>query len=404
MSLNIRPFRALRAKNHLVKKVVMPAFDNLNAEDISKIIKNSKWNFLNVISPEAFYPGISKKLSKKHSLDHLSAMIDEKIIFQEEKESFYIYQLEKYNKSQFGIVASIDINKKNPMILKHEKTLDARCDRILRTTRNTNIQVGPVYFSHKSKTNLSSIYNRYKKIKPLYNFQTSGGTIHSLWKVDKDKDIKLIEENLKKIDKLYIADGHHRFSSMEKLYTQYGNKNKIKKCIPLLSVIFDKNNINILSYNKVIKFKKWNYDQFILLLKKQFNKFEISNFKQPSKRGEVSIYCNNKWHNLNIRKNNILKKSKKTDSEIIENLVLKNILLKKMELKIVEKTHVPGKFGAQFLEEKVDLTIADVAFFICPMTMHEIMSVADAGKIVPPKSTFFDPKPIDGLVTLLMKE
>ena len=80
MSLNIRPFRALRAKNHLVKKVVMPAFDNLNAEDISKIIKNSKWNFLNVISPEAFYPGISKKLSKKHSLDHLSAMIDEKII------------------------------------------------------------------------------------------------------------------------------------------------------------------------------------------------------------------------------------------------------------------------------------------------------------------------------------
>ena len=99
MSLNIRPFRALRAKNHLVKKVVMPAFDNLNAEDISKIIKNSKWNFLNVISPEAFYPGISKKLSKKHSLDHLSAMIDEKIIFQEEKESFYIYQLEIYNKS-----------------------------------------------------------------------------------------------------------------------------------------------------------------------------------------------------------------------------------------------------------------------------------------------------------------
>ena len=173
MSLNIRPFRALRAKNHLVKKVVMPAFDNLNAEDISKIIKNSKWNFLNVISPEAFYPGISKKLSKKHSLDHLSAMIDEKIIFQEEKESFYIYQLEKYNKSQFGIVASIDINKKNPMILKHEKTLDARCDRILRTTRNTNIQVGPVYFSHKSKTNLSSNYNKYKKIKPLYNFQTS---------------------------------------------------------------------------------------------------------------------------------------------------------------------------------------------------------------------------------------
>ena len=81
MSLNIKPFRALRAKNHLVKKVIMPAFDNLNASDLSKIMKNSKWNFLNVISPEAFYPGISKKLSKKYSLDHLSSMIKENIVF-----------------------------------------------------------------------------------------------------------------------------------------------------------------------------------------------------------------------------------------------------------------------------------------------------------------------------------
>ena len=92
MSLSIKPFRALRAKSHLVKKVVMPAFDNLNASDLSKIMKNSKWNFLNVISPEAFYPSISKKLSKKYSLDHLSSMIKENILIQEKKESFYIKQ------------------------------------------------------------------------------------------------------------------------------------------------------------------------------------------------------------------------------------------------------------------------------------------------------------------------
>ena len=404
MSLNIKPFRALRAKNHLVKKVVMPAFDNLNTSDLSKIMKNSKWNFLNVISPEAFYPGISKKLSKKYSLDHLSAMIRENIVFQEDKDSFYIYRLDKYNKSQFGIVASIGINKRNPKILKHEHTLEARCDRILRTTKNTNIQVGPVYFSHQCKTNLNSIYKKYQKIKPIYNFQTSGGTIHSLWKVDNKKDMEFIEKNLSKINKLYIADGHHRFSSMEKLYSLYEKKNKTKKSIPLLSVIFDKNNINILSYNKVIKFKKFNYDQFIFLLKKQFKKLDISSFRQPVKRGEVSIYCNDRWHNFNIRINDTLKKSKKTDTEILENLVLKNILIKSMRSNILEKIHVPGKFGFEFLEEKVDLTIADIAFFICPMTMHEIMSVADAGKIVPPKSTFFDPKPIDGLVTLLMKE
>ena len=152
MTLSIKPFKALRSKPSLIKKVIMPAFDNFNSNDLIKIMKNSRWNFLNVISPEAFYPEISKRLSKKHSLDHLSSMIKENIIFLEKKESFYLYRLNKYNKSQYGIVASIDIKKKNPYILKHENTLKARSDRILITTMNTNIQVGPVYLSHNYKT------------------------------------------------------------------------------------------------------------------------------------------------------------------------------------------------------------------------------------------------------------
>ena len=168
MTLSIKPFKALRPKTSLLNKVVMPAFDNLKENELLKIMKNSKWNFLNVISPEAFYPGISKSLSKKHSVEHLSSMIDNNIVFLEKKESYYIYRLKKYNKSQFGVIASVDIKKNNPLILKHENTLKVRSNRILKTIKNTNLQVGPVYLSHNSKTNLKTIYKKISTKKPIY--------------------------------------------------------------------------------------------------------------------------------------------------------------------------------------------------------------------------------------------
>ena len=296
MTLSIKPFKALRPKTSLLNKVVMPAFDNLKENELLKIMKNSKWNFLNVISPEAFYPGISKSLSKKHSVEHLSSMIDNNIVFLEKKESYYIYRLKKYNKSQFGVIASVDIKKNNPLILKHENTLKARSDRILKTIKNTNLQVGPVYLSHNSKTNLKVIYKKISTKKPIYNFKSSGGTLHSLWKIDDEKNFLYIKENLKKIKKLYIADGHHRFSSMEKLQAFYTKKNKSNKSVPLLSVIFDQADVNILSYNKLIKFKKFNYEKFIRNLSKDFSSLSIARFKEPKKRGDVSIYCNKKCY------------------------------------------------------------------------------------------------------------
>ena len=124
--------------------------------------------------------------------------------------------------------------------------------------------------------------------------------------------------------------------------------------------------------------------------------------KQPKKRGDVSIYCNDKWHFLNVRINN-KKQIKITDSELIEEIILKNILTENTRHKILQKIHLPGKFGYKTIEEKVAKEVADIGFFICPMTMHEIMSISNRKATVPQKSTFFDPKLIDGLVNLQMK-
>ena len=171
----VKPFKAYRPLKRRVEEVVLPTFDNLTDKQLKKILNQSEYNFLNVVSPKAFYPNISRKNSKKHAYDHLDAMIKNKIIVQEKSESFYVYCLNKYNKSQFGIVASIEFDRRNKRILKHEAIYKARSNSILETIEHTKMQIGPVYLSYKDKINMNLIFSKYKIKKPLYKFKSAGG-------------------------------------------------------------------------------------------------------------------------------------------------------------------------------------------------------------------------------------
>ena len=141
MTLSIKPFKAFRPLQKRVEEVVLPTFDNLTNKQLNKILKESEYNFLNVVSPKAFYPNITKKNSKKHAYEHLESMIKNNIIFQEKEECFYIYCLDKYNKKQFGIVASIEFVEGNNKILKHEAIFKARSNSIMET-------IEPVAYTH----------------------------------------------------------------------------------------------------------------------------------------------------------------------------------------------------------------------------------------------------------------
>ena len=260
MSLTVKPFRAFRPQAKRVKEVVLPTFDNLTEKQLNKILKESEYNFLNVVSPEAFYPGISKTNSRKHAYDHLQSMIRNKIIFQEDDECFYVYHLNKYKKNLYGIVASININNQSKKkILKHEAIYNERSKSILKTLKNTKMQVGPVYLSFRDKTNLNLIINKYKKIKPLYKFKTLGGTTRSLWRVSEVKDIDYIKKEYTKVKKFYIADGHHRFSALEDLLKSTKNKQSVN----MLSAIFDQSNINILGFHRIANIKNYDHEIFI---------------------------------------------------------------------------------------------------------------------------------------------
>lgn len=402
MPVSIQPFKAFRPDKKWVEEVVLPTFDNLTERELDKILKKSKYNFLNVVSPEAFYPDISKKNSRKHASDHLKEMIDNKIIFQDTCKSYYIYCLHKYGKRQFGIVASIDIKKNNKSILKHEDIYISKAKSISKTIENTKMQVGPVYLSYKEKTSLPKIYSKYQKIKPLYKFKTSGGTVRSLWKVDNSNEIKFIKKNLSCIKSFYIADGHHRFAAMENLYKKINNNASSRRNVPLLAAIFDDSAVNILSFHRLAKFKNFNKNIFLEALRKIFPKIRAVPFKTPKSNGELMIYIKKNWYHIQLRENKKIYSQYETDTEIVEKVLIKNIIKKNIKFKLEKLVNVPGKFNHKKLMKDVDSGLANVAFFICPLKMKKIMDLADRGKIVPKKSTYFDPKPADGLVNLLM--
>ena len=403
MPLSIKPFKAFRPETKWVEEVVLPTFDNLTIKGLNRILKKSKYNFLNVVSPEAFYPGISKKNSRKHAADHLKKMIDNKVIFQENSACFYIYCLQKYGKKQFGVVASIDIKKNNRNILKHEGIYKSKSNSIQKTIENTKMQVGPVYLSYKEKNNLNNIFSKYNRTKPLYKFRTSGGTTRSLWKVDRPSEIKLIQKNLSSIRNFYIADGHHRFAAIENLHKKINKNLKKNKNVSLLAAIFDDKSVNILSFHRLAKFKNFNQDLFLNDLKDIFPKIKTSFFRMPRSNGEIMIYIKNNWYFVDLSENKKIFNRYETDTEIVEKVLIKNILKRNIKFKLENLINIPGKFDHRKLMKDVNSGIADVAFYICPLQMHKIMSIADKGKVVPRKSTYFDPKPADGLVNLLMK-
>ena len=403
MAFTVNPFMAYRPKKSRVEEVVLPTFDNLSDKQLNKILKETEYNFLNVVSPQAFYPNISKRNSRKHAFDHLNSMIKNKIILKEKTECFYIYCLNKYNKNQFGIVASIDFIQGNNKILKHESIYKSRSDSILQTIEHTKMQIGPVYLSYKDEVDFSSIYKKYKIKKPLYKFKTPGGTTRSLWRVSDKKEIKNISKKFSYIKRFYIADGHHRYAAIENLSKKINSRLKRKKKISLLTAIFDYKSVNILSFHRLVKFKRFNKVKFLDALNDKFLTIKKRKFESPRELGNLMIYFNNSWFGVSLRSNKKLYSKFETDIDIVEKIIIKNRSNKNRTNYLSKLVNLPGKFNHKKLVQEVDSGNADVGFFICPLPMKKIMSIADRGKIVPKKSTYFDPKPADGLVNLLME-
>jgi len=410
----VKPFRALRPKKEFAEKVAAPPYDVLDSNEAREMAKDNPYSFLHVNKPEIdLDPSINlydERVYQKGA-ENLKRLQNEGILFQDEKPQFYVYRQIMGGHQQIGLVAcaSVDEYEKN-LIKKHELTRQEKEDDRVKHILYLNAQVGPVFLTYRAQKEIDKLIASIIEQEPEYNF-TSDGIQHTLWVVDDDKTINEIVELFLQVPVLYVADGHHRSAAAHRVreIKRKENKNHTgqEEYNFFLSVIFPHDQMQILDYNRVIKdLNGLSKEDF---LKKVEEKFTIyypgeDNSIKPSRTHEFSMYLDGKWYKFTAKPGTFDETNpvKRLDVSILQENLLQPILDIGDPRKDKRIDFVGGIRGLKELEKRIKSGNWKVAFALYPTSIEELMAIADAGKIMPPKSTWFEPKLKSGLFVHLL--
>ncbi|MCX7797624.1 MAG: DUF1015 family protein [Melioribacter sp.] len=407
----IRPFKALRPDERVAHLVASLPYDVVNREEAANLAKGNPLSFLRVTRSEIEMPEIIDVYSSEvyqKAKENLQRLKNEAPLLIDESPNIYVYRLIMGTHSQVGLAATFSVVEyDNDIIKKHEKTRKDKEDDRTNHILITEAQTGPVFLTYRPVEEIDKIVNNViNKINPIYDFNAQDGINHTIWILPKEYVNKIINI-ISKVDKLYIADGHHRAASASRVQ-------KIKKANNpnhtgeenynfFLGVLFPSNQLKIMPYNRIIYKLKMQKRDFIEKIKNNFI-VEETELKQPEKPRTFCMYLDNKWYMLkptdNIKKSN--KHSENLDVSILQNYLLQPIL--GIEDPRTDKNidFIGGIRGTEELEKLVNNGIAEVAFSLHPVTLEDLMTIADANEIMPPKSTWFEPKLRDGLLIHLI--
>ena len=323
--------------------------------------------------------GYFKILTNKNltrSKKYFKIMKDKKIITKEIRNCYYIYKISNKNHQQIGIIGKIDLNKyDNKNILGHEETFKNRVSERKKQILNISTQIGPIYTAYKQNKYLQNFLIKITKSKPIYSFRSLDKFNHQVWIVDKEKNQKSLKKLINRISKIYICDGHHRIQGMI---------NSNKKISPMI-IAFPHNQIQILDYNRVLK-SKLSIEKIFKIISKNFIIKKIKNNSKNLKKGNMEMYANHQWYSLKQIKNN----NKLDVTTLQENIICK--------IKVNKIDFISGINGSIILKKLVNTNKFDIAFRLSPTNISSVMRIADKKKFMPPKSTWFHPKPLDGLI------
>ncbi|GAA0071589.1 DUF1015 domain-containing protein [Clostridium sardiniense] len=405
----VKPFKAVRPVKELASKIAALPYDVMSSEEARKIVRNNKYSFLHIdraeIDLDIGIDAHDKRVYEK-ARDNLNRMIKEGEFIQDESPYFYIYRQIMNERVQTGLVftASIDDYVSN-VIKKHEFTrADKEEDRINHVDY-CNANTGPIFLTYRKNNNISAIIDKYTKKDPEYDFHSEDGVRQSVWIINEYKDIEGLEKLFKNIDRMYIADGHHRCASAAKVgeirrketpgYTGDEDFNYF------LAVAFPDEDLYVMDYNRVVKdLGNLNKEKFI---DKVSENFEISKYKgeggyKPTKKHTFGMYIDNEWFILEAKKDSFNENDPidRLDVSILQ----KNLLERVLNIKDVRTSDridfIGGIRGIKELERRVNKDMK-VAFSMYPTDIHDVMDVADINKVMPPKSTWFEPKLRSGL-------
>ena len=406
----VRPFKAYRPQLDLVEKVAALPYDVMNSEEAREMVIGKPYSFLHVDKPEVdLAEGIDVHSEQVYlkARENLQKMISDKVYMQDEKPCLYIYRQIMNGRSQTGIVACASIDDYiNDVIKKHELTrADKELDRFNHVDY-TNCNTGPIFLTYRHKDEIDSIVKNWTETKtPVYDYKSEDGVSQIIWVIDEESIIKKLSSVFAQTDYLYIADGHHRSASAVKVGLKRRKDNPSytgnEEFNFFLSVIFPDNDLYVMDYNRVVADLNGNSSEEFM--NKVAEKFDITPYKgegqfKPEVQRTYGMFLDKKWYKLSAKEGifDINDPVDRLDVSILQKSLLEPILGIDDPRTNSRIDFVGGIRGLGELERRVNEGMK-VAFSMCATTMDDLMDIANAGKTMPPKSTWFEPKLQSGI-------
>jgi len=406
---SIKPFKGLRPILEKVSEIASPPYDVLTSEEAREITKNNPVSFLRIVKPEVDLPSdidlYNERVYQKGK-ENLEKFINQGLLVQDEMPSLYIYQQIMGNHLQTGVVACASVDEyESGIIKKHENTREEKEIDRSKHIDILNAQTGPVFLTYRNSQEIDNIISELIKEPPLYSFISEDEVEHKFWKVDKKENIERLRNAFSRIPFLYIADGHHRSAAASRVRRWRQGKNPshngTEEYNYFLSVIFPDNQMMIMDYNRVVKdLMGLSPDEFISEINKKFLIEEVRKRYKPDRPHRFGMFLERKWYKLTPRAEIIDEEDpvKSLDVYMLQEYLLGPLLGIKNPRKDKRISFVGGIRGIEALEQMVRAGEYKVAFAMYPTDIKSLMRVADASKVMPPKSTWFEPKLRSGIV------
>lgn len=406
----IKPFRAWRPASGNVEKMAALPYDVMNRQEAKEWASDNPYSFLHVSRAEIDMPDHINPYSQEvyeKAKSNFQYWIDNQVIIQDEKPCFYLYRLVMNDVDQSGIVClSSIVDYEKDIIKKHEYTRPEKEKDRIDHMQLTGIHSEPIFLAYKQNERLANLLNEIKRDSaPIYDFIASDGILHQLWKIDVAAINEAIATQFAHIGHTYIADGHHRAASSYKVGLAHKNNNPNHQGDEpynyILTVIFPDNEVSIQDYNRVVKdLNGLSEIDFLAEIKRHFDIInEGPHIYKPSQSGDFGMYMNGRGFLLRLKSEIPIATDPifSLDTSLLQQYVLEPILGIQDQRTDKRIDFVGGIRGMSELERRVNSGDMAVAFSIFPVSMKQLFNVADSGRVMPPKSTWFEPKLRSGL-------
>jgi len=404
---NIKPFKAVRPKENMAQKIAALPYDVYSRAEAKKVVKGNPDLFLNIDRPETQFDEATDMYAPfvyDKAKDMLNAMIAQNKLIQEETDCYYLYELTMEGRVQTGIVACESIDDYlNDVVKKHENTREEKeLDRVNHVDI-CSAQTGPIFLAYHAKKELTDFVENRKRKQAIYDFVSEDSIRHRIFVIDNPTDIAFIGSEFEKMEHVYIADGHHRAASAVRVGMKRRNSHATysgeEEFNYFLAVLFPDQELNIFDYNRVVKDLNGLSEEVFLDKVKEVAKVQVIKqpVERPKKKGEFLIFMADTWYQCEFKEFcNTSDSVKGLDVSLLQDYILEPILGIKDPKTNSRIDFVGGIRGLKGLEERVHKDCA-VAFAMHPTSMEELFLVADDNKLMPPKSTWFEPKLRSGL-------